>query len=104
MVLSPIDIFSDICYYEDVKEITTMGNETIGKQNNGKDFGIDTSLLPERFRVEGVLRIMANDYVVIGTENGETWCSWLYNPGCGFIQGHYRLTEEEALKELITRG
>ena len=68
-------------------------------------FEINVSLLPERFTVIGALRREGtNDYVVIGMENNETYCSWLYNPNCGFIYGHYRLTREEALKELTERG
>lgn len=80
-----------------------MGNETINV-SVAQPFAINSVYLPERFIVIGALRKRENDYVVIGMENNETYCSWLYNPGCGFIHGHYRLTEEEALKELITRG
>lgn len=68
-------------------------------------FAINSVYLPERFTVIGALRREnSDDYVVIGKENNETYCSWLYNPNCGFIHGHYRLTKEEALKELIERG
>ena len=68
-------------------------------------FEINASLLPERFTVIGALRREGtNDYIVIGTERGGLYCSWCYNPDCGFIWGHYRLTREEALKELVERG
>lgn len=80
-----------------------MNPETINV-SVAQPFAINTVYLPERFTVIGALRKRENDYVVIGKENNETYCSWLYNPNCGFIHGHYRLTEEEALKELITRG
>ena len=69
------------------------------------NFNIKTDLLPERFTVIGALRREGtNDYVVIGTEYGGFYCSWLYNPDCGFAWGHYRLTREEALKDLVERG
>ena len=79
-----------------------MNPETREVETN---FNIKTELLPERFTVIGALRREGtNDYVVIGMENNETYCSWLYNPDCGFVWGHYRLTREQALKELIERG
>lgn len=69
------------------------------------NFSVNASLLPERFTVIGALRREGtNDYVVIGMENNETYCSWLYNPDCGFCWGHYRLTREQALKDLVERG
>jgi len=69
------------------------------------NFNVKTELLPERFTVIGALRREGtNDYIVIGMENNETYCSWLYNSVCGFLWGHYRLTREQALKELVERG
>lgn len=76
--------------------------------NNG--FVINTDLLPERFSVIGAIQVRNNDYVVMGRENDSTipednsYCSWLYNPECGFFYGHYRLTRDEAFKELLSRG
>ena len=72
-------------------------------------FAIDTSLLLKRFTIVGALQKRENDYVVIGTEESDVledhnYCSWLYNPGCGFIYGHYGLTREQALKDLLERG
>ena len=69
------------------------------------NFNVKVELLPARFTVIGALRREGtNDYVVIGMENNETYCSWLYNPGCGFIYGHYRMTREEAIKDLLNRN
>ena len=86
-----------------------MNNEIVKEQNTANSyFGIDAHLLPERFSVEGVLRIRDNDYIVIGKEkgreNGADWCSWLYNPNCGFIHGHYGLTKYMALRDFLERG
>ena len=72
-------------------------------------FNYDKNVLPERFKVIGALNVGGDDYVVIGTEKTKyeedgNYCSWLYNPNCGFIYGHYRLTREEALNDLIKRG
>ena len=69
-----------------------------------RDLVIKADLLPERFTIVGAFRKRDNDYIVIGQENGDTYCSWLYNPNCGFIYGHYRLTLGEALKDLVERG
>lgn len=79
-----------------------MNPETREVETN---FNIKTELLPERFTVIGALkREGTDDYVVIGRELGGFYCSWLYHPDCGFSWGHYRLTREQALKELIERG
>lgn len=81
-----------------------MNPETINV-SVAQPFAINTTYLPERFTVIGALRREGtNDYVVIGMENNETYCSWLYNPNCGFVYGHYRLTREQALKDLVERG
>lgn len=79
-----------------------MDNDRI-EVNTG--FCVKEELLPERFTVIGALRREGtNDYVVIGRERGGLYCSWLYHPDCGFSWGHYRLTREQAFKELIERG
>lgn len=72
-------------------------------------FNYSKDILPERFKVIGALNVHGDDYVVIGREGDDdedtmNYCSWLYNPNCGFIYGHYRLTREEALNDLIKRG
>lgn len=81
-----------------------MNPETINV-SVAQPFAVNATYLPERFTVIGALRREGtNDYVVIGMENNETYCSWLYNPNCGFVYGHYRLTREQALKDLVERG
>ena len=73
------------------------------------NFNVDTSYLPDRFTVIGAVKVRDNDYVVIGMETtvedkDSSYCSWLYNPDCGFIYGHYRLTRAEAFHDLVNRG
>lgn len=81
-----------------------MNPETINI-SVARPFEINSVYLPERFTVIGALRREGtDDYVVIGMENNETYCSWLYNSNCGFVYGHYRLTREQALKDLVERG
>ena len=73
------------------------------KADQIRDFHIDASLLPERFSITAARRVKGNDYIVIGKENDDTYCSWLYNPDCGFVWGHYQLTLAEALHDLGNR-
>ena len=78
---------------------------------NNKSFvvEIDISLLPERFEVINALAKRENgDCIVMGRETSvkdedNSYCTWLYNPACGFIYGHYRLTRAEAFKQLVER-
>ena len=76
---------------------------------SAKDFVINAKTLPDRFHIVGALKKPNNGYVVIGIETNmrlgdHNYCSWLYDPRCGFIYGHYGLTEEEAYRDLIERG
>lgn len=66
-------------------------------------FDIKSDLLPERFSIVGFIQDYKNDYVVMGRETGDFYCTWLYNPACGFTYGHYRLTKEEAYKDMLNR-
>lgn len=69
-----------------------------------RTYTICADYLPDRFTITGGCKLNETESVVMGREEDGFYCTWIYDPRAGFFHGHYHLSEEEALKELITRG